>query len=71
MSELLWDSTYVGPRWTYGLTYRPVGYAQVPGGYILFSDKKHPDFAFGTIDYPAPLTDDKAQGFELTLVKVS
>lgn len=68
-TELLWDSTYTGPRWTYGLTYRPAGYAQVPDGYILFTARPHPDFRFGTIDYPIELSASKAHNFELILIE--
>ena len=64
----LWDDTYTGPRYTYGLTYRPLGYAQVPAGWIIKSDRPHPDFRFGTIDYPFRLPDDVAARAELTLI---
>ncbi|HAM57622.1 MAG TPA: hypothetical protein DCQ64_20295 [Candidatus Rokubacteria bacterium] len=70
MAETLYDDTYTGDRWTYGLTYRPLGYAQVPAGFIVWSDRPHPDFRFGTIDYPEPLPERVAQQASLTLVAV-
>jgi len=68
-TKILFDDSYKGPRWTYGLTYRPLTGSHVPEGWIIFSDKKHPDFPFGTVDYPRPLTDHETFNFELTLVK--
>lgn len=64
----LFDDTYTGPRWTYGLTYRPLGYAQVPDGWIVFSNRDHPDFRFGTVDYPNELHPDTVRQTQLTLV---
>lgn len=61
----LYDDTYEGLRWTYGLTYRPLGYANVPEGWIVFSDRKHTDFPFGTIDYPFELTARLVESFQL------
>ena len=66
--DLVWDSEYKGPRWQYGLTYRPATYAQVPDGYIIWSGKPHPGYAHGTIDYPFRLSDGQVERFELTLV---
>ena len=63
---LLWDDTYHGPRFTYGLTYRPASGANVPRGYIIYSARPHPRFAHGTIDYPRELTDREISGYELT-----
>ena len=71
-AALVMDSTYDGPRWRYGLSYRPVGYAQVPDGWIIQSDRKDPKFNHGTIDYPFELSANDVRQFELTPVgKVS
>jgi hypothetical protein len=51
------DDEYHGPRFRYGLTYRPVGLSNIPSGSIVKSDRPHPGFRFGTIDYPFPLDD--------------
>ncbi len=66
---MLFDEDYTGQRWTYGLTYRPAGYAQVPDGYIIHSDKPNKAFRYGTLDYGRKLTDREVKGFELTLIK--
>lgn len=59
-SEVVYDDDYnddyKGPRWTYGLSYRPVGMAMVPDGYIIWSDKEHTKYRFGTLDYPMGTT---------------
>lgn len=52
---LLFDDTYTGPRWTYGLALRPFAYAQVPEGAIVFSLRTHPAYRYGTVQYPFPL----------------
>jgi hypothetical protein len=62
----LWTDEYDGPRWTYGLTYRPLGLATVPKGFLIGSGREHPDFRFGTIDYPFRLDDFTANQMELT-----
>jgi hypothetical protein len=67
-ADLLYDDTYRGPRYTYGLRYRPLGYAQVPPGWIIRSDRPHPEYPHGTVDYPRPLSPEEARGYELTLV---
>ncbi len=62
MNEILFDDTYTGPRWRYGLQYRPLTNAGVPKGWIVFSDKVHSDYpAFGTVEYPFELTDEMAK----------
>lgn len=69
MTELLFNDTYTGPRFTYGFKYRPPGYATCPKGYIVGSNKEHPDFRnFGTIDYPHELTEEEVRQFELVQV---
>lgn len=64
----LWDDSYDGPRWTYGLTNRPLGIAHVPKGWILKSDRAHPRFRHGTVQYPRQLRRNELEGFELTAV---
>lgn len=64
----LFDDTYDGPRWTYGLKFRPVSYANVPDGWIIHSGQEHPDFKFGTIDYPFDLG-EKAASMDMVLVQ--
>lgn len=61
----LWDDEYTGPRYTYGLPYRPLVPYGAPAGWILKSDRPHPDFPFGTVAYPSPLTAGQMQGAEL------
>lgn len=68
MKELLFDDTYHGTRFTYGLMYRPLGSATVPPGWIIGSDNLHPDFCFGTVDYPFELPKATAESFELIFV---
>jgi hypothetical protein len=62
----LFNDTYKGERYTYGLKYRPLGSAAVPPRWIIWSEKKHPDFNFGTIDYPRKLTQYEIESFQLT-----
>ena len=64
--QILFDDTYKGKRYTYGLTYRPVGYAQIPEGWIIKSDKPSARFTHGTIDYPRPLTQEEITQYQLT-----
>lgn len=62
---LLFDDTYAGPRWRYGLPRRHlVSYLATPvSGWILYSERRidDPRFPFGTIDYPRELTDAEAR----------
>jgi len=69
-SQILFDDTYKGKRYTYGLTYRPVGYAQVPEGWIIQSNKPSTKFAHGTIDYPRPLTQEEITQYQLTPLNI-
>lgn len=69
MTDLFFDDEYKGKRYTYGLNNRPVGYAQVPAGWIIQSDRKDARFNFGTIDYPFELTEEQVYKFELTPVR--
>jgi hypothetical protein len=65
----LYDDTYTGPRWTYGLTSRPLGYARVPTGWIISSDRPHPRYRFATVDFPIPVPPEQAERFGLELVR--
>ena len=65
MAEPLFDDEYTGPRWRYGLTYRPAAGANVPMGFILMSHRQHPEYTYGTIDYPRALTSHEVQAFQL------
>lgn len=70
MTDILFDDEYKGPRWTYGLTYRPIGIGAVPRGWIIGSQKDHPSYPnFGTIDYSRELTEKEVRSFELNEVK--
>jgi hypothetical protein len=42
-----------------------VGYASVPPGWILRSDRRHPEYRYGTVDYPRRLTDRERRAYEL------
>lgn len=66
--DILYDDEYGGPRFTYGLTYRPLDYGSIPDGWIVFSDRIHPDFYFGTIDYPFELPERLVKSFQLTQI---
>lgn len=62
------DDEYTGPRWTYGLQYRPIVGAGVPKGFIVFSDRKDDRFRHGTVDYPFQLTEEQIEHAELVFV---
>jgi hypothetical protein len=67
-APLLFDDEYTGPRWRYGLTFRPLASASVPAGWIIGSDRPHPDFRHGTADWPRALSAAELTTFELTEV---
>jgi len=64
----LFDATYRGARWRYGLRYRPLASWNVPDGWILGSDRPHPEYPHGTVDYPNRLGLGEVTAYELTLV---
>lgn len=64
-NNLVYDDTYTGPRWRYALINRPMAGCHVPKGWIIWSDKKHPDYNFGTVEYPFELPADQVAAFEL------
>lgn len=69
MTNLIFDDEYIGQRFTYGVTLRPVARFNIPDGWIIDSQKQHPDFKrFGTIDYPERLPEDVANHYDLVLI---
>ncbi len=62
------DDEYIGPRWTYGLLYRPFTNAGAPKGWIVFSDRPHTGFMYGTIDYPFELPEAQANQYDMRLI---
>jgi len=66
--KAIFNDTYTGRRWSYGLKYRPLAKAQVPDGWIIQSNREHPKFKFGVVDYPFELTEEQVQNFQLALV---
>lgn len=67
---MLWDEEFKGPRWRYGLQFRPLGFAQVPDGWVLKSERPDSRFpTFGTVAYPRELTERETYGFNLVLIE--
>ena len=67
--EMLYDDTYKGPRWRYGLQYRPLATCHVPKGWIIWSDRPHSDFpAFGPVAFPRELTAEEVSGYQIVFV---
>lgn len=66
--KYVYDEEYEGSRWTYGLMHRPLQYSNVPDGWIIFSERQHADFAFGTVDYPFELDARTISSYQLTVV---
>ena len=65
----IFTEDYTGPRFTYGLRYRPMMIGAQPKGYIIGSGTEtHPKFRFGTIQYPRELTPEECYSFELERV---
>lgn len=62
------DDDYRGARWRYGLRYRPLASWNVPDGWIIGSDRPHPEYPHGTVDYPSRLGLGEVTAYELTLV---
>jgi hypothetical protein len=71
-APVIYDDEYTGPRWTYGLRYRPLGTGAVPAGWIVGSLREPTSrparFPHGTVDYPRELTGAEVAGYELTRV---
>ena len=62
------DTAYTGPRFRYGLQYRPKAPGAVPKGFILDSDRLSSDYRYGTIDYPTELSREQVSDYELIFV---
>lgn len=69
-NETLWSDEWTGERWTYGLTYRGLGTATVPSGWLIDPSRAVPNlgFTFGTVQYPRERLAREMAAFELTLV---
>jgi hypothetical protein len=65
---MLYDDTYSGPRYRYGLVYRPLVFAQVPAGWIIFSNRQDPNFRHGTVDYPFEISSEIVEAYQLVFV---
>jgi hypothetical protein len=66
----IFHEDYHGPRWTYGLVHRPFGIAAQPKGHIVGSlNEQHPDYRYGTIDYPFELSGEEIYSYELVFVE--
>lgn len=70
LADLLFDDTYQGPRFVYGLVHRPVSTYNLPDGFILRSQRAHPSYpAFGTIAYPRELSESETAHYSLVRVE--
>ena len=70
MPKMLFDDDYTGPRYTYGLTYRPLARFAVPDGWVIDSSRPHSDYpTFGVVDYPRPLTEQELYRYDMILIK--
>ncbi len=69
--EMIYDDDYTGPRWCYGLTYRPAAFANIPDGRIIFGDRPHEDYRHGTVQYPRALSQREVEAFQLTPVEAN
>lgn len=65
MTYIIYDKTYEGPRYTYGLQFRPVMLGAQPKGYIADSERPHKDYHYGTVQYPRELYDWELVDFEM------
>lgn len=61
----IYSQTYTGSRYRYALLASPVKPGRVPCGYIINSDKPHPNYKFGTVEYPIKLDDTCLSMFEM------
>ena len=65
MSIFTFDDEYTGPRWTYGVTIRPVARFNIPEGWIVDSQKENKKYRFGTVDYPFELSQDDLTHYDM------
>jgi len=69
MQKLIHNDEYQGPRHRYGFRYRPVGMSHQPDGWIIGSQRPHPQYRpHGTLDWPVRLTDDEMRDYQLQYV---
>jgi len=68
MDKAIFDDEYTGPRFRYGLQNRPIGGANIPAGWIIWSDRKDPAYRHGTVDYPAMIPQQTADNYELVFI---
>lgn len=67
----LYDDEYTGPRWRYALLHRPhwtIG--AYPDGSLIWSERTHDDYPFGTVDFPRQLTPDEVRNYQLEPVEI-
>lgn len=70
MPNFIYHEDYTGPRYTYGLTIRPVARFNIPDGWIIGSQGKHEKYPrYGTIDYPFALTEEQTFHYDMKLVE--
>jgi len=62
------DTAYTGPRFRYGLQYRPKAPGAVPKGFIVDSDRLSSEYRYGTLDYPSELSREQVSDYELIFV---
>lgn len=68
MSIFIFDDEYIGPRWTYGVTIRPIARFNIPDGWIIDSQNSHPKYRHGTVDYPHRLRDEEVSHYDMVLI---
>jgi len=68
MDRAIFDDEYTGPRYRYGLQFRPLSLGAVPDGWIIWSDRKDPAYRHGTVDYPAMIPQQTADNYELVFM---
>ena len=65
----LFDDTYTGPRYRYASLLRPCNLANIPDGWIVFSQRAHDKYRHGTVDYAEALAEDVRGRFDMVLVE--
>jgi hypothetical protein len=69
INDRIFSTDYTGPRYTYGMRNRPVGFGTAPKGYIIGSGGPAVGRARnGTIQYPRELTAQELYDFEMELM---
>jgi hypothetical protein len=68
--ELMFDDTYTGPRFRYGLPLRPLSsYAgSQASDFILWSNRTHPTYPHGSACWPRELPARVAWDLDLVLI---